>query len=1056
MGMGAEAAVFAILKSVAGSLIAKAPPAVQQQLTSRGRLQKDLESAWDQAHKEVLRANLGFGALVDEKVLARFAFQQALNPYWLMKPEAGTPANAVHFGWLGKHQADEAVKTFLTQFVESWKHTESFKALGQWFEQIEANEVLAEIRDAIVAAAEKDIRVRAAPISAPTTALLIEYCDRLSAEAITAPFLARHATERLDSRSAPAEPISLDQAFAGLERMILVGEGGIGKTTALRCREQMLAGIYAGEQGSLVPVYLKLSHYHGEELESAVAERVNGVLKGSGELLSETAEESARAMRTWLTKAPGTVAILLDGLNEVPEDHAQTFHSRLKDFLRYKQRFVLSSRDYDPDPLPGHSVPVFSLARLTPDEIRELLTQKLDAADGRAADNLSSDRTLAALCSNPFYLDLMARLLNSPGPLPENRALLLRQSIAQTRKALSTEGEILVGAAAKSEVVEAFLKALGWNMLRAGAVSCAYSTADKWNLPLSGCRLDDVMSGASKLRLLASGGEKNTPIEFRHPVFRDYFAAERIAALLEENNDLDFATDKQYSARDWRDAVRMAAGLLGAKASNMVNWLIAKDQLNLAYHCWEESPARKDPHVADQLATALRAWVGSPNHKSGDWMFRVLGEMQDPNAVSLIEQFLARGYKWAYTTAIPALEKIRSDKALDALAAALKNENTETRREAAATLRRFGADSVPALLRTDSAVAAEILHEVAPKAVDALMMAASKDPEESIRARAVLALGYTGRSEAVDVLSQCLLQDKEPWVRKNAAIALGKLRNPAAIPALQQALTYGTAGGPDDSSAAREQQESENAHVRLEAASALWKNGWAVSDAKAAFFELYQSKGWSASWRGMVLECLMDRLDHDALDLLLKACRDESEEVRQRAYALLHRVPEDVNIDDILARGLRDSAVAVRLDALNDLLKRYGKGALNWIKRALEENPSGNYDVVDLVVPDFGNDGREFLTSIIDSDEDEAVRATAVTALSRFKGPGDTVLETALLKADARNEPDLVQDLIDALCNSRNPAVLARIKSLAEDGTVAEELRTRAQDILLLTRHRAL
>src|SRR5262249_54376545 len=152
---------------------------------------------------------------------------------------------------------------------------------------------------------------------------------------------------------------------------------------------------------------------------------------------------------------------------------------------------------------------------------------------------------------------------------------------------------------------------------------------------------------------------------------------------------------------------------------------------------------------------------------------------------------------WAHYEAIPALEKIRSDDAMAALVEAIEATDDETSGDAKAALRRIGADAVPALLRADSVSAEAILRDAAPNALDALKIA-SKDPETSIRGRAVLALEHTGRSEVVDLLSQCLLQDGEPWVRTSAAIALNKLGNPAAIPALREALTYGTAGGDED------------------------------------------------------------------------------------------------------------------------------------------------------------------------------------------------------------------------------------------------------------------
>ena len=67
-------------------------------------------------------------------------------------------------------------------------------------------------------------------------------------------------------------------------------------------------------------------------------------------------------------------------------------------------------------------------------------------------------------------LELIAELAPSlaGGALPPSRAVLIRKSVAESRKALRREGRI-AGPAGRSGVIEEFLKALGWKMLRAPA-----------------------------------------------------------------------------------------------------------------------------------------------------------------------------------------------------------------------------------------------------------------------------------------------------------------------------------------------------------------------------------------------------------------------------------------------------------------------------------------------------------------------------------------------------------------------------------------------------------
>ena len=133
-----------------------------------------------------------------------------------------------------------------------------------------------------------------------------------------------------------------------------------------------------------------------------------------------------------------------------------------------------------------------------------------------------------------------------------------------------------------------------------------------------------MLTGASAFRHLRSSGLAEEPIEFRHPLLRDYFAAERIRGAVQQGNDLDRATDRQYEAAAWRDPVRMTAGLLGPDSGAIVEWLVTHGPHDLAFDCWRDSEASQDARVTALLAAALRAGITRDNIQFADTIIEQL------------------------------------------------------------------------------------------------------------------------------------------------------------------------------------------------------------------------------------------------------------------------------------------------------------------------------------------------------------------------------------------------------------------------------------------------
>ncbi|HEX4278513.1 MAG TPA: HEAT repeat domain-containing protein, partial [Bryobacteraceae bacterium] len=956
--------VATLFEKIAGGLLLKPLSIRYEKFLKDRRTRTELEQTWSVVHDKVIAENPKFDALVHQDRLMSTVLEHALDPEWLQHPDEGELWNTASLGWIQSDLSRDAVKRFFDYFVDAWRRTASFESQAALFEEIEQTDVLRSIQSALVVAFGQGVSIKAAHLPGPSQALLLEYCKRLKDRLLDAFPYERMVTAVPPPKSPPAAPIPFAEALDRHDKLLLLGEGGLGKTMALRCREWDLARRYAGGESVSIPVFLRLATYGGETIERLVADRINTTLKGSPYHLAETDDESERSVRAWLAIERGTIEILLDGLNEVPENLAAKFRSELESFIRYPQSFVLASRDSWLDWFSR-----YNLNPIEPGAVIEIVERRAPDVGVQLPSRMDADPGFAALLQNPFFLDVVLRLsaMSSGGNLPENRALLLRRYVASVPKAIL--GERQPGkAASRSGVVEAFLKALGYGMLRAGLLSASYfdveSHAQTWNLPVTNTMtLDDLLLGSSEFRHLRSAGIDGEPIEFRHQILRDYFAAERIAAEFQKGRDLDSATESQYPDPAWNDPVRMAIGLLGPGSAAVVQWLVARgsagssiDLLNLAFDCWRDAEARNDPAVTPLLAAALRAYIqpkGGPDLlEYADSVIEQLGELRDAASVPLIREFMNKvGAGWAHYEGIPALEKIGTREACDALVEYLGSRDENTTKASEAALRHLGAPAVASLLRSHTGSVENILREIAPAAVSELVRALG-DSDRAVRRLAVYALGSSRSPEAVQYLIALLGRDDEDGVRKEAAASLGKLGDPNATSVLVSAI----------------ENEDENPGVILEAAYALWQHGWAADQARAVLFRTYEEPRRDESEKSQILNCLLLHPDNGiVVDLLFEASRSPSKTIRRNAFSRLGELPPNVaseRVDGLLLESMRSPRKDVAAAAAYALYDRYKQDALPRLMMAFDEDPVHRLGILDTVGRYYGEAGRAWLANI--------------------------------------------------------------------------------------------
>jgi HEAT repeat protein len=959
-----------------------------------------------------------------------------LNAYLLEHPNLAKLHNAVSV----RHptpEAEHATERFLYHFTRAWVSKKSFGDLALLFEELRQTEVLTELSASIERACETIFRtgvpIRLSAVPPPSPAFLAEYCQRIAQEQ-QQEFLLNRSVFReagaAGARSEPGRALPLEQALGEHPRVAVLGEGGLGKTMAMRDRERGMAAQFGAGTGACVPVYLKMAEYQGGSIEQFVARRVNDILTGSGLRLGESADESERAVRAWLEGPEMTVELLLDGVNEIGAAFADNFKSRLDGLLRYKQKFLFTARSREGCLPQGLPIKAFLLSPLTSEDIREMLRHTLPQGGDSLYERIVGDSALLDLAGNPFLLHLFSEYtrLSPVGALPESRGLLIREFTTLAVRAMARERPADAG---RAGVLPRFLQALGWELLLNGAVSADYATVYEWNLPTSGLSLDELLSGASSFRLLRSAALKGEPIEFVHPLFRDYYAAERISTRLQAGDNVAQATEGNYRLKEWNEALRIGAALCGkTKAGELVMWLASNSSVVLAFDCWESSEARHDQAVTQAFAGIFRnrmeKYLETRSFFPILGLVRRLGTLRDVAAVPLIERYIDEGGSepWVGSYATSALEAIRSPQAMRVLVRQLESTDHDTSRDARESLERIGVDAVPALLHSASSAAESILCDMAGAAT-AVVTAALSDPETQVRALAARTLGTTGDQAIAPVLIPALTRD-DPPVRIEAAMALGRLANPSAARALEVALG-------DD-----------NRAVRFNSAYALWTNGWALPEARRALFGMYRDE--PPGYTPLVLGCLMTRPDREIEDLVMESAVDTRDFIRAAAFDLLSKVASVPR--ELILSGLSDDIISVRRRAADLLISSVGGSALPDLITALEKDPAERYELLE-AIPQTGDPGRDYLVRFLQSRSDEWARTTAVTQLARFNDPKSrSALITALEIADPQAEPRLTAELIESLRKSRDPAVLARLEALAVDESAHEYVRELASEVL--------
>ncbi len=405
-------------------------------------------------------------------------------------------------------------------------------------------------------------------------------------------------TKRIEEQT-----LTLEEAVSQKQNFVLLGAPGAGKTTNLRqLALDVLSKIYREvddvkeEDGTIrevtvnapdfltIPILVELKRYNGEaELETLMARSINDVLKTQGESLGANDAQSVQKLKTWLLHPGAHFLLLFDGLNEVEGKYRIEARNALRSLLNYPQSVVVSCREHDYDGSLQELTTAYCLESLPDDAIRTFLGWFLE---GKAPNimwesgealfrELESDERLLSLARNPLLLRLIGEVAwESPQTdLPANRARLFERFVKVMPQRRRQEGMDL---GVPDYKVKVALRQLGLAMHEHDQLKADLEDVHRW-LPQADDAFDLALRQAQEWRFLESDGGRGVEVEFIHPLFIEFFAADAMFERLKQSESLDSVVGQHNGDSRWHEVLLLLGGLMN-EPQTLILWLTDEAQ----------------------------------------------------------------------------------------------------------------------------------------------------------------------------------------------------------------------------------------------------------------------------------------------------------------------------------------------------------------------------------------------------------------------------------------------------------------------------------------------
>lgn len=357
-----------------------------------------------------------------------------------------------------------------------------------------------------------------------------------------------------DSNSRKREG-TISEIFGSVDRFIIKGIGGLGKTTTLRFFSNYLV-----KTGKITPLYFPLKEYRSglNLVEQILFDAEIGILEFEADL-----------------KSGNKYVFLLDGINEIINLNKRADLITDLNFLLKKYNscsFIIATRKIPEIQQLG--LPIFNIQPFGQIGIIEFINKNFPKISQSLIPNLNNSKRLLRICSNPLLLNILCSIYHDEDlKRTNNEALIIKTFVNK-----SLERERLKNPHVDTVKTLQYLMDLGYHTRNKALVS--FSQNDTLKI-LSTCseRIasgDDIIQIISLLKDLNFISESINGFSFNHELYQEYFAAEGL--LFYENNI------KEIEEIDhWRNPILMFSGLTNNR-QELINSIAESDTL-LAAEC---------------------------------------------------------------------------------------------------------------------------------------------------------------------------------------------------------------------------------------------------------------------------------------------------------------------------------------------------------------------------------------------------------------------------------------------------------------------------------------
>lgn len=421
--------------------------------------------------------------------------------------------------------------------------------------------------------------------------------------------------DRLGWSKSEDKPVEGSQAVLDYKKLMVFGKPGAGKTTflkylAIQCNNGDFLNDY-------VPVFIPLKQFAETELDNQTQP---GLLDYISVWLGECKVIENQSKTELLLKA-GRVFVLLDGLDEVREQHRDRIIKEIRDFSQKfsSSRFVITCRiaanEYTFTDFIDVEVADFALEQIKKFAKCWFKIKKLYDYTKDFIQQLEYNPQIKELATNPLLLTLLCLEFEDSRSFPANRAQLYKRATETLLRRWDNNCGI------KREHIYQFrvkrkedlLSQIAYRTFSENRYLFERGIVEKHiadyisNLPDAPTEQLDIDSEAVLKSIEAQHGllvERATDIySFSHSTFQEYFTAQQIVNKKKLPELVEHITEKR-----WREVFLLTAGLLPnaddllKRMKQQVDRLLAEDKQMQDFLTWVNQKANS-VETSDKPAT---------------------------------------------------------------------------------------------------------------------------------------------------------------------------------------------------------------------------------------------------------------------------------------------------------------------------------------------------------------------------------------------------------------------------------------------------------------------